>query len=156
MALVLAVSMLLILTVLGMVAWNSSTRQLVPAGLQQAEYQAFFAAQRGIEYALNRDILLNMSGSVDLASNAHKPYIDAGNTKAAGRGEITEGEIADGGAGVVPLRLRSRYGSEFGANYYFISVRGEGPGGRSQDVETQVVRMYRHDDDSIFRTSGGG
>ncbi len=152
MALILAVSMLLILTVLGAVTWKAGISQLGSAGTRQAEQQAFFAAQRGIEYALNRDMLLTMSGNVDLTSNDHKPHIDAGNTRSV----IEKGEITDAGAGPMPLRLRSRYGTEFGANYYFIYVQGSGPGNRTQDVETQVVRMYRHDEDSIFRTSGGG
>lgn len=155
MALVLAIAMLLILTILGAVSWNASNRQIGSAGELQSNYQAFFAAQRGIEYALNRDVLMSMSGSVDLATNDHKPIIDAGNSVAVGRGEIQAGEIVDAGPGEVPLRLRARYGSDFGANYYFISVEARGPRGATEEVETQVVRLFKHDDDSIYRTDGG-
>lgn len=166
MALVMAVSMLLILTILGALSWSVSNRQIGSAGDLQSNYQAFFAAQRGIEYALNRDVLVSMSGSVDLATNVHKPIIDAGNSVANGRGEIQAGEIVDAGPGEVPLRLRARYGSDFGANYYFISVTAEGgrlgncdpaqgPVINCEEVETQVVRLFKHDDDSIYRTDGG-
>lgn len=155
MALIMAVSMLLILTILGALSWSVSNRQIGSAGELQSNYQAFFAAQRGIEYALNRDVLVNMSGSVDLATNDHKPIIDAGNSVATGRGEIQSGEIVDAGPGEVPLRLRARYGSDFGANYYFISVEARGPRGETEEVETQVVRLFKHDDDSIYRTDGG-
>ncbi len=167
MALILAVSMLLILTVLGAVTWKAGISQLGEAGTRQGKQQAFFAAQRGIEYALNRDTLLTMSGTIDLASNVHKDHINAGNTRFV----IRKGEIIDSGAGPMPLKYRARFGTEFGANYYFLAVQAVGPisEGRDpatvdpekekdkfQDIETQVVRMYRHDEDSIFRTSGGG
>lgn len=155
MALVMAVSMLLILTILGALSWSVSNRQVGSAGELQSSYQAFFAAQRGIEYALNRDVLVNLSGNEDLASTTHKPNIDAGNSIATGRGEIQAGEIVDAGPGEVPLRLRARYGSDFGANYYFISVEARGPRGATEEVETQVVRLFKHDDDSIYRTDGG-
>ncbi|MDO3376791.1 pilus assembly PilX N-terminal domain-containing protein [Geoalkalibacter halelectricus] len=158
MALVLAVGMLLILTVLGAVVWTATNRQIDSAGFQQANQQAFFATQRALEYAVTRDILLNLTAgqSVDLTSSAHKANINAGNSKTSGGGEILAGEIFDDGPGEMPLRLRARYGSDFGANYYFISVSAEGPRGSREDVETQVVRLFKHDDDSLFITTGGG
>ncbi|SDL44393.1 hypothetical protein SAMN05660860_00644 [Geoalkalibacter ferrihydriticus] len=158
MALVLAVSMLLILTVLGAVVWTASNRQIDSASFQQANQQAFFATQRGLEYAVTRDILLNLTAgqSIDLTSGVHKANINAGSSKTSGGGEIFAGEIIDDGPGEMPLRLRARYGSDFGANYYFISISADGPRASREDVETQVVRLFKHDDDSLFRTTGGG
>ncbi|WP_305045112.1 hypothetical protein [Geoalkalibacter sp.] len=161
MALVLSVAMLLILTILGAVVWTASNRQISESGDKQANQQAFLATQRGVEYATNRDILLSMNAgdSVNLIAGAHKANINAGNSKGNGQGEIVAGEITDAGPGEMPERLRARYGSDFGANYYFISIAAEArqaPHIIREDVETQVVRLFKHDDDSVFRTTGGG
>jgi hypothetical protein len=55
--------------------------------------------------------------------------------------------------------MAAMHGSEFGANLYHISVEtkaGTGVLERSTHVDASIVRLFKMDDDQIFRTSGGG
>ena len=160
MALVLAIIMIPIIAFLGLLAMNSTTSDNLRSSRVFAEQQAFYAAERAVEYSANRELLLSMDGSedlmVDTESGGDKHYvkIDAGQTAASGGGELTSGTVVDEGPGVLPVRLAGLYGSEFGANYYDISVKTQGPMQTQARVETQVVRLYKRDDDSVFITTG--
>jgi type II secretory pathway pseudopilin PulG len=122
--------------------------------------QAFYAVERAIEYAASRDVLLGMGVSENLVSDtdaggvAHKIHIDSGNSLATGGGVLSSGTIVNSGPGLLPTRLAAAYGTNFGANYYDISATASGPGNSSASIETQIVRLYSKDDESVFITTG--
>jgi len=157
-ALVLAIGMLAFVSLLGSIVLNSVNRGYSTLGQSGARVEAFYAAERAIEYSLNRQLILGMVGAVDLMTGTddngveHHVNIDAGET----RGQLLAGTISDSGPGLLPVRMAEQYGSEFGANYYDISVTAEGPNSTQTRIDTQVVRLFKLDDDSIFRTTGGG
>lgn len=157
-ALVLALSMLVILSILSVILMSTGTTELGITGNYQSSNQAFYAVERAVEYATSRNILLNMAvgGSVDLMNAPHKANIDAGHTVASGGGVLTEGMVYDVGPGDLPAELAANYGTDFGANYYRVSATAEGPNNSEVQVESSIVRLFKNDDDTIFRTSGGG
>ena len=69
------------------------------------------------------------------------------------------GTVTDVGPRSLPPAMAAMHGSEFGANLYHVSVEtkaGTGRLERSTHVDASIVRLFKMDDDQIFRTSGGG
>jgi len=173
MALILAIAFLGILSILGAVVMNVSLRGLEDSTARtytQSDQQALYAADRTIEYSMNRDLIINLaqSGTVDLTSTTdlvkqangissgvtHKSVIDA-----SGPGELVSGTVTDVGPRSLPPAMAAAHGSEFGANLYHVSVEtkaGSGRLERNTHVDASIVRLFKMDDDQIFRTSGGG
>ena len=156
MALILAVGMLAIFSLLGFAVHEVASRDVRSSAVFRAQESAFYAAERAVEYALNRDMLLTMGAGIDLKTGTHPASINAGSTKASGGGELDLGSVNDAGPGEMPIKLKAKYGSDFGANYYYITVKGIGPEETEAEIDTQVVRLFKRDDDNIFRTTGGG
>lgn len=157
-ALILALSMLAILSILGaMVLSNSGTDISVTTNFQGTQ-QAFYAVDRAVEYGTSRSLLLAMPsmGSIDLATGAHKVNIDQGGDADAGSGEIIAGTVGDLGPGDIPTKLSAIYGSDFGANFYRVSGTGLGPNNSQVRVEATIIRLFKNEDESIFVTTGGG
>lgn len=158
MALILALGMLAFVSLLGAVVLTAVNRGFGSLGQAGAKTESFVAAERAVEYSLNRQLILSMSSSVDLMTGLdsngveHHVNIDAGDT----RGGLIAGTVRDSGPGLLPVRLAELYGNDFGANYYDVSVTAEGPRHVKTRIDTQVVRLYKLDDDAIFRTTGGG
>jgi len=159
-ALVIAIGMLAFVSLLASVVLTSVNRELGSVGEAAAKREAFYAAERAVEYSLNRELILGIpgTGSVNLMTGTdgngveHHVNIDAGSA----RGTLQSGIITDSGPGMLPVRMAELYGSEFGANYYDVSVSATGPKQTRTRIDTQVVRLFKLDDDSIFRTTGGG
>ena len=153
-ALIMAIIMLVILSVLGSVVLMSSDSEMKVSGNYQVAKQTFWVADRAVEYATSRDMLMTMGTVVDLTVAPHKARIEAG-----GGGVLTEGRIRDLGAGDLPAALAGAYGSDFGANYYQVSTTAkqkDEPNATAVRIETTIVRIYKSDDESIFITTGGG
>lgn len=156
MALILAIVMIPIIAFLGLLLMNSTTSDNLRSSGIYAQQQAFYASERAIEYAANRELLLSMGTSVDLVTGTdadgatHKSHIDIPNEG----GTLQSGNITDQGPGVLPLRLAGLYGSDFGANYYDVTARSNGPMQTEARIETQIVRLYKRDDDSVLITTG--
>lgn len=171
-ALILAIVFLAILSILGAVVMNVSLRGLEDSTARtytQSDQQALYAADRAVEYSMNRDLIINLaqSGTVDLETDqvkqanglpsggvVHKTVIDA-----SGPGELVSGTVTDIGPRTLPPAMAAAFGSEFGANMYHVGVEtkaGSGSLERSTHVDASIVRLFKMDDDQIFRTSGGG
>lgn len=172
MALILAITFLAILSILGAVVMNVSLRGLEDSTARtytQSDQQALYAADRAVEYSMNRDLIINLaqSGTVNLEIDpvkqanglpsggvAHKEVIDE-----SGPGELVSGTVTDLGPRTLPPAMAAAHGSEFGANLYHVSVKtkaGSGRLERTTHVDASIVRLFKMDDDQIFRTSGGG
>ena len=171
MALVLAIALLAILSILGAVVMRVSMRGLEDSTARtytQSDQQALYAADRAVEYSMNRDLIINLAqnGTVDLATDEvkqangigsgvpHKTVIDL-----SGPGELVSGTVVDVGPRSLPPAMAAVHGSEFGANLYHVSVETKAGSGileRRTHVDASIVRLFKMDDDQIFRTSGGG
>lgn len=153
-ALILVLAMLAILSLLGVMALNTSHSELSISGNFRSSQRAFWAAERAVDYAMtNNDIAGSLNPSTDL--NGYKDYIVADNS---GLDTSAVNVLRNLGPGELPDYLARRYGRErFGGNFYNISVTGQGPNGRTKvRVETQQVRLFQKDDEGqLISTSGG-
>ncbi len=168
MALIIAIGFLAILSILGAVVLDVTTRDIgTSAGFMPAR-QAFYTSDRAVEYSMNRDIIVNISQgeTVDLVTDnaldedgtslgeVHKTIIEGTDV-----GTLEAGTVTDLGAHDLPPAMAEIHGSDFGANLYHVEVESTAPSAgntmRSR-VNASIVRLYKMDDDTIFRTSGGG
>ena len=158
-ALILAIAMLAILSILGAIALSTTDTELKVTSNYQDYRQTFFSAARAAEYATNREMLMGMAGSVNLVTadaGVHKERIDAG-----GGGVLQSGLVTDLGPSDLPAKMKTAYGSDFGANLYHVSVDSRSAaaavGNQSEvRIDATIVRLFKNEDDTIFRTSGGG
>lgn len=166
MALLLAIGFLAVLSILGALVMRVSTSDLSRSAETMPNQRALYAADRSVEYSMNRDIIMNMPvfNSVNLVTDSvisiggstlaatHKDVIDA-----SGTGTLVSGSVTDVGPRGLPPHLAALHGSEFGANLYHVNVETiDRPGGKTTHVDASIVRLFKMDDDQIFRTSGGG
>lgn len=167
MALLLAIGFLAVLSLLGALVMSVSTRDMAESGAGMPSQRALYAADRAVEYSMNRDIIMNLpaynsinlvsedirlSDGTALAGLKHKAVIDA-----TGAGSLVSGEVTDVGPRALPAHMAAIHGSEFGANLYHVSVKTQSLGAKKPvHVDASIVRLFKMDDDQIFRTSGGG
>lgn len=176
MALILAIGFLAVLSILGAVIMTVATRDLSESGATMPNQRALYAADRSVEYAMNRDIIMNLavSGSIFLA-NPSDPDLHGDPVKQAngvavpggvthdivinnsGPGTILSGTVTDIGPRTLPPHMAAIHGSEFGANLYHVNVKTTSLGSKKPvHIDASIVRLFKMDDDQIFRTSGGG
>jgi hypothetical protein len=180
-ALILAIVFLAVLSIIGAVVMQVSTRDLSESAVVLPKQRALYAADRAVEYSLNRDIIINLGQNGEpsteflhlATSNANKLRTSDGTLvneyhvnvlNNAGPGSIVRGWITDEGPHNLPPHLAERHGSEFGANIYHVFVEASsnndptatGPLVEKTHIDASIVRLFKMDDDQIFRTSGGG
>ena len=166
MALLLAIGFLAILSILGAVVMRVSTEDLKASGAKEPEKQAFYAADRTVEYAMTRGLILNLAANgeenlvtdtVDGTTVTHATVINTSDS------EITAGMVYDVGPNDMPAAVAELFGEDFGANYYHVEAKVKtvktGAGGvplATSNVNSSIVRLFKRDDDTIFRTTRGG
>lgn len=138
-ALVLALAMLTIMSILGVFALSTSTTEVQITGNYRTSQQAFYAADRAVQFGLAHTGMY--AGKSNLAT------VDANNSIAAGTSgsSLKSGEVAYLGEGPAPPGS----GTEFASIYHIIKAVGGGPNGAEARVEAQVQRLTRKDT-SIF------
>ena len=173
MALVVAIGFLLVLSILGAVVLTVANRGLQDVASFSPVRKSFYTVDQAVEYAMNGDLVYNLSmrgtiSLVDLPSGdpiddiardrngaslgvTHEQIIE----KVSG-GNLVSGQVADLGPKALPASLSGKYTTDFGANLYHVTAEGRAPGGESQKVDASIVRLYKLEDDVIFRTTGGG
>jgi hypothetical protein len=165
MALILAIGFLAILSILGAIVLNVSTQDLSGTTTSLPNQRSLYAADRSVEYAMNRDIIMNLAqnGIIDLMNDEvklangsgagvnHKVVIDS-----TVPGTLLAGTVTDVGPRNLPPHLAAIHGSEFGANLYHVNVKTTAPLAKETHVDASIVRLFKLDDDQIYRTSGGG
>jgi hypothetical protein len=166
MALILAIGFLAVLSILGAVVLNLATEGVKDSASVLPRRLSFYTADRAVEYAMNRDIIINMpvSGTVNLVTDdvklangttltgvKHKSIVEKDSV-----GTLTSGTVTDLGPRNLPPAMAAIHGSEFGANLYHVNVEASAPLGGTTHVDASIVRLFKLDDDQIFRTSGGG
>ena len=154
-ALILALSMLVILSLLGALALSVSTTDVQISGNLKNSQYSFFAAEAAVEYALGNETILQSTGTTNLNLGDHPANLSMGGTK-LDPGAVNQ--VISRGAGELPDSLSSRFGREqFGGAYYTISVTGVGANERSQTkIEAEQVRVYQKDDEGLLITTGFG
>lgn len=166
MALILAIGFLAILSILGAVVLNLATEGIKESAEFLPRRLSFYTADRAVEYAMNRDIIINLpvNGTVNLVNDevklangttvsgvTHKSIIEKNSI-----GTLLSGTVTDIGPRSLPPAMAAIHGSEFGANLYHVSVEAQADLGGKTHIDASIVRLFKLDDDQIFRTSGGG
>jgi type IV pilus assembly protein PilX len=141
-ALVLALAMLTIMSILGAWVLSSSTTEIGISGNYRTSQQAFYAADRAVEYAMIDEVIYstvtpaNPSLSLN-ATMAENIQADTGNSglrqDAPNQVDfLTSGPLPPG-TGSDPTYFQSRY--------YAISVTGAGPNNSTARIDAQVARV---------------
>jgi len=157
-ALILAIGLLLVLSILGAVVMKVSLEDFKRSSTFNPQREAFYVADRTVEYAMNRDIIYSLMTPgvpLDLAAGSHKATIEQdsrGATLDSGEVVMLAGDFA------MPDQLAELHGSDFGVVMYHVNAKSSYAafGGAEAKVDASIVRLFKKDDDQIFRTSGGG
>lgn len=141
MALILALVMLTLMSLLGAMALSTSTTEISIAGNYRASQQAFYAAQRAVEYSMTNehiydrsvnDFPVSLTGdyATDIAAGTDNGGLDGDVTNQVDY--LTSGALPPG-SGSDPTYFQSRY--------YTINATGKGPHNTRARVESQVSRI---------------
>ena len=177
MALIIAIGFLAILSILGAVVLNVATQDIGASASFMPARRAFYTSDRAVEYSMNRDIIVNLNSGDTITLADGTPAVDEDGTEFAkdasgvslgvthkevvedGTATLVSGTVQDLGPRDLPPAMAEIHGSDFGANLYHVQVEANapGPGGTVESrVNASIVRLFKLDDDTIFRTSGGG
>jgi len=138
-ALILALVMLAIMSLLGAMVLSTVNTELKITSNFRASQEAFFAAERGVEYASVAGGIYNSVGigapldlsSSDLANIVVGGYgLDPGATNEVGY--LTSGPLPPSAGSDATL---------FEMRYYRVTVTGQGPKNASVRVESQIGRL---------------
>ena len=141
-ALILALGLLVVMSVLGVLALGTTSTELSITGNYRASQEAFHAADRAVEYAksINEPCPIELTdGEID-AQSPHEENIAAG----TGGSGLREGAYNK----VIDLKLPSNApprgsgnaaeGPNSQGRYYLVGVTGEGP----RDTTTSIEYMF--------------
>lgn len=136
-ALVLSLIMLTIMSILGALSLSTSTTELGISSNLRASQEAFYAADRSVEYAMTNEAIYDSIGTGEQSLDGYNSALligDSGLRVGAGSKVeyLTKGALPPG-SGSDPTYFESRY--------YVINVTGEGPNNSSSRIESQVARI---------------
>ena len=135
--LILSLVMLAIMSIFGAMALRTSTTDLKISSNYRASQEAFYAAERAVDYAMTNGAIYSSIGlgEYSLDGDNGDITVGAGGLK-LGTGSkvkyLTSGDLPPG-SGSDPTYFQSRY--------YFISVTAEGPNNSAARLESQVARI---------------
>lgn len=177
-ALVLTMSMLLILSVLGILVLNATNTDLAITTNYRSAADAFGAAERAVEYATNPDILYETDDThLALLQDGSESFVTDSTETVAGYSiadryshlqntatgtELVKSEDEDVnvvknlGPRDLPTALRSKFGDEFAGNFYRVNVEAQARNNSRARIETSKVRIFKKSDDSVYVTTSGG
>lgn len=188
MALIMAIAFLGLLSLIGAVVIRYANEGLTSSAKVVPEKRVFNVADRAVEFALNREVIIELAGMtpstawMDLHDPANKtatniPWRNLINNNNAG---IIEGRVTDLGPGEMPAGLAGMFGTDFSANFYLVEAKVGTPAPVYSNPDTSVaptagyltdvankrvtvthvnasiVRLYKLEDETIFKTSGSG
>ncbi len=140
-ALILALSMLVIMSILGVMALNTATTETSISGNYRTAQMAFETAERAVEYASTRQTIYASLGP------GSAPY-DLDNTTDQTNIEAGTGFGLEGSDNYVEFQLTTNLppgsGSDptyFEARYYIVNVTGQGPNDSKKRIEAQYGRI---------------
>jgi hypothetical protein len=142
-ALVLAMGMLTLMSIIGAMALSTSSTEIGLSGNYKTSQLAFYSAQRAVEYAMTNGDIYSTIGtdSIDLEAGNHPANIAGGTDEAMGL-------VVDGQDNLVSFQAAGNLppgsGSDptyFEARYYLVNVTGQGPNNSVARVEAQIGRI---------------
>jgi Tfp pilus assembly protein PilX len=152
-ALVMALVMLALMTILGVMALSTSTTEVGISSNYRSSQQAFYAADRAVEYAMTNEQIFDTIGTstIDLIADADTTNATAetsddhianiaAETGNSGLQAGTTNQITYLTSGALPPGTGSDP-TYFQARYYVITVNSQGPNNSAARVETQVARI---------------
>jgi hypothetical protein len=169
-ALITAIGFIAILSILGTVVLTATTRDMSLSGGFLPSLQAFYTTDRAVEYSMNRDIIINLTpgdtlnligeNAKDVDGNDIIPIVTHNEIiEGTSGGTLVSGLVTDLGPSELPPSMAAIHGSDFGANMYHVETESKvttSSGDKKSRVDASIVRLFKIDDDTIFRTSGGG
>lgn len=160
-ALILTLSMLVILSVLGVIVLTSSTTEVGISGNYKSSQQALYAAERTVEYVMASDSILkndpgeeiDLNTETETDGNTYASKVTVGSTGLLSTGE---NKVRIIGAGELTPALKAKWGPDWKGYYYGINITGSGPQGKSTNrVNAQMGRVYEASESAFTTTSGG-
>lgn len=149
-ALVLAMGMLVIMSIIGALSLSTSSTELGLSGNYKTSQLAFYSAQRAVEYSMTHGDIYSAIGtsSIDLETGDHPANIAGGTNEAMGIYQHPtdaddgpeDNKVTFMAAGGLPPGSGSDP-TYFEARYYIVNVSGEGPNRSIARVETQIGRI---------------
>ena len=147
-ALVMAMVMIVLLSILGAMSLSTSTIEIGISGNYRNSMEALYAAERAVEYAATNGSIYTTIGTSSTVENlktgAHPANISittsGGRTSGLDLDANATNEVQFLSSGALPPGS----GSDpdlFGANYYLISVTGSGPNSVIYKIEAQIARV---------------
>lgn len=133
MALILALIILFLMSVLGTMMFTNSSSETQASRNYRVKQDAFYAAERAIEYARTDVNIYSAVGSGSVNIPLTGISLQAGTSDATG----TVTYLSNGN----PPRGSGMDVTEFQANYFAISATGTGPVNSRTEVETNVARI---------------
>lgn len=133
MALVLALIILFLMSVLGTMMFTNSSSETQASRNYRVKQDAFYAAERAVEYARSDVSVYSAIGTGSVAIPLTGVDLSAGSSDATG----TVTYLANGN----PPRGSGMDATEFQANFFAISATGTGPVNSRTEVETNVARI---------------
>ncbi|MBI1910933.1 MAG: pilus assembly PilX N-terminal domain-containing protein [Deltaproteobacteria bacterium] len=133
MALVIALIIMFIMSLLGTMLYTTSSSETKAARNYRTKQDAFYAAERAIEYAKTDSNIYATIGSGSVNIPLSGVSLSAGSSNASGTVEY----LANGN----PPRGSGLDATEFEANFYVISAAGTGPANSMTEMETNVARI---------------
>ncbi len=132
-ALVLVMVILLLMGVLGSMMMSTSTPEIQIARNLRLHEEAFYAAERAVEYGMaDANIYTTIgTGSVDIPLSGVS--LAVGSTDASGTVRYLTTGPPPKGSGVDVTKFK--------ANYYEINVTGTAPGNSRVNLETTVIKI---------------
>jgi PilX N-terminal len=150
MALILALIMLTLMSLLGALALSTSTSELGISSNYKSSQEAFYAAERGLEYATTSQAIYDHSlNDFPISLTNNDPSVDTADEAniAVGTGSRRSG-LLDGAVNQVDYigsgGLPPGSGSDptyFQSRFYAIDVTGQGPANAAVRVQAQIARI---------------
>jgi hypothetical protein len=138
-ALIVAMVMLLLLTMLGIFALNTSSTELRIAGNYKNTEEAFFAADAGVAYGQTSATIY---GSLRLGPPV--PVTSWAGTVAVGSDQADVGVVWVAGSTIVPAKIAAVTDPDAVKviNHFVGTVTGHGPNNAAVTIESEFVRLY--------------
>lgn len=152
-ALVLAMVMLVLMSILGAFALSTSTTEIGISGNYRNSQDAFYAADSAVEYASTdgniyaSPNLLLIGGFVDLNTDAGGTYLNNISINNSGRVSglypSATNRVTYIASGTLPLGFiyEADISEGYKANYFLITVTTTGPNGSQSNVEAQIAKL---------------
>lgn len=137
-ALILAIMVLFVLSLLGASALSNSTTEIILSGNQKRGLEAFYAAEAALQRA---QVDGSIYGAIGTGSFSADWTIDDGVSAIAGNAASVKVNYLD--RGNIPLNASGTDAELFQSDYFVVQATGNGPSGSNSQVtiETQIARV---------------